>query len=455
MTIVRHSALIVASQIADAALTLGRNMLLARLLTLEQFGLVATFSILMMLVEATQNAGLDRMLVQIRDEVSVTIQATLQTAQLAMGIGSGLIILAISWPYSLVMGTHGIVVAYLVCAVLPVIRSLQNLDMFRLQRQDRFLPMIVRTLSAQIISLLAIWPLYLLFGDYRVAVGSILVFHSVSLAASLLGSERPLRFARDPEVLHRARTFGLPILLNGLFLFFVMNGDRLIVSNCFGHKVLGAFSAAALLAMTPTLVMARVVQTLFLPRMARAQDDQARLQALYDGASDGTIVLAVCFVLGTALLGVPVLLLLFGPKYAPAAPYLLLLVVMQSIRFVRAAPAVVAMARAETRNPLYANIVRGAFIPLAWGVAVATGSIYALILTGLIGEVVAAFSAAFFVRKMIGLEIGHFARSLLAALLIMAALLGHSLMGLPWWLFLVPLVLLVVQVRHLAVVLRS
>ena len=454
MTIIRHGSLLFASQVADSALTLGRNLLLARLLSVEQFGIAATFSILTMLIDVTQGAGLDRMLVQTKDTGINTTQATLQTAQLAMGIGSGLIILAISWPYSLVMGTHGMVLSYLVFAALPLIRSLQNLDMYRLQRENKFLPMIARSLSAQVVSILSIWPLHYLFGDYRTAVGSILIFHAAAFLASHLGSERPISFAADPEVLARARRFGVPILLNGIFLFLVMNGDRMVVSNRFGPEMLGAFSAATLLAMSPTLVMSRVIQTLFLPRMSRAQDDQVRLQWLFDGAADGAIVLAVCFSVGTALLGVPMLLFLFGPKYAAAAPYLLLLVVMQSIRFVRAVPAVVAMARAETRNPLYANIVRGAFVPLALVVVMVTNNVVWLIMCGIAGEVVAALTAAYLVRRMIGLDLRHFVSTLAAALAVMGTLLVNTLLGLSWGYCLVALVVFIFQVRQLATVMR-
>ncbi|MBC2662457.1 oligosaccharide flippase family protein [Novosphingobium flavum] len=455
MTIVRQGSLLFASQIADSALTLGRNLLLARLLSVEQFGIAASFSILMMLIDVTQGAGLDRMLVQAKSGELDKTQATLQTAQLVMGIGSGLIILAISWPYSVVMGTHGMVAAYLIFSMLPVLRSLQNLDMYRLQRENKFWPMIIRSLSAQVVSLASIWPLHWWFGDYRTAIGSILIFHTAAFVASHLGAERPIRFAADPEVLARAKRFGAPILLNGVFLFFVMNGDRMVVSNRFGPAMLGAFSAAALLAMSPTLVMSRVVQTLFLPRMSRAQDDQVRLQWLFNGAGDGTILLAVCFTLGTALMGVPLLLFLFGPKYAVAAPYLLLLVVMQSIRFVRAVPAVVAMARAETRNPLYANIVRGAFVPLAFLAAVFSQDIFWLILTGIMGEVVAAFSSTYFVRRMIGLDLRHFLWTLTAGLGVMASLLANSLFGLAWGYCLIPLAVFMLQVRGLGTVMRS
>jgi O-antigen/teichoic acid export membrane protein len=452
MNFFRQSSLVFTSHIADAALALGRNLILARLLSVEQFGIAATFAILMMLIDATQSAGFDRMLIQSKDASVETVQATLQSAQFGLGIGSALIILAISWPYSLIMGTDGLIAAYVIFALMPVIRSLQNFDMYRLQRENIFFPTIFRSLSAQIVSIFSIWPLYNVFGDYRTAVGSILIYHSFALLMSHIGSERRIRFAMDPDVLRRARGFGLPILFNGAFLFFVMNGDRMVVANRFGHEILAVFSTAALCAMTPMLVMSRVVQTLFLPRMSRAQDDQARLQWLFDGAVNGTIVLAVCFSVGTALIGVPLLLFLFGPKYSGAAPYLLLLAVMQSIRFIRAVPAVVAMARAETRNPLYANIVRGGFVPLAFLVATITNEILWLILTGIVGEVVAALTAAYLVRRKIGLDLRHFMLTLLAALVVMATLLANTLLGLAWAYCLVPLAVFLFQVRQLATV---
>jgi O-antigen/teichoic acid export membrane protein len=98
--------------------------------------------------------------------------------------------------------------------------------------------------------------------------------------------------------------------------------------------------------------------------------------------------LAFAFVAGAWAFGAPVIKLLFGEKFAPAAPLLVLLAVMQGIRFFRMPPAVAGMAHGETQNSMWANIVRAAFVPIALIVAMTTKDLRAIIIVGIVGELV-------------------------------------------------------------------
>lgn len=448
MKLLKNSALVVGADIADTALVLLRNVVLARLLSVEQFGIVATFSILMTLVEASQNAGLSRMIVQARDADQGAVQDTLHRAQLLLGIGAALLMALIAWPYALAMGTPSLVVAYLVFAVVPLIKGAAHLDPYRLQRKGRFGPLVLRQLIPQLISVAAIWPLYRWLGDYRVIIGCILINQTFALLFSHLGAERRYRLHDDPVVLARARAFGWPVMINGMLMFFVMNGDRMIVSNQFGHAALGAFSAAFMLTFMPTTVMARSLQSVLLPRLSRVQDDLPDLQRLYDVTAGLTMLIAVLFVGGIAAIGLPVLMLVFGSKYAVAGPYLVLLAAMQAIRFIRVAPVLAAMARAETRNPLYANLVRGAFIPLSLLVALWTRDVQLMLLAGIAGEIIACAASSIWARAMVALETRYFLGALGATVLLIGGIAGAALAAVPIWVIVPASIPFVVAMRR-------
>jgi O-antigen/teichoic acid export membrane protein len=155
------------------------------------------------------------------------------------------------------------------------------------------------------------------------------------------------------------------------------------------------------------------------------------------------------FVAGTALLGTPVLTLLFGHKYAPAAIYLVPLAVMQAIRVARVGPAIASMACAETRNPLYSNVVRALSIPAAFVVAHQTGNIFWMIACGIGGEVIAALVSAWLAWRRIGLASGHFLVTLAGALVLMGAIAGVSMLQMPYWLLLPATALFAFAIRDL------
>lgn len=433
MRLVKNSILVFGSDITQNLLLVVRNMLLARLLSVEQFGIAATFTILLTLVDAAQNAGIGRMIVQARDADDLKFQNTLHAVSLALGVATALIIALASYPYAVAMGTPDLAWAYLVIAMMPLIRGLGHFDPQRMQRQHRFGPAVARQLVPQFASTIAIWPLYLWLHDFRVILGSIVIAQVLAVSMSHMGAERRFGLAWEPSVVKRAVHFGTPLMLNGLLLFLVLNGDRMIVTNQFGHVVLGGFSAAFMLTLMPTMLVSNSMQSLLLPRMAHAQDDPPRLQRLYDATISALMLIMAAFVAGTALLGPFVMTLLFGHKYEPATPYLLPLAIMQALRVTRVAPALAAMAKAETRNPLYSNIVRVMALPMALLVAMLTGNIFWMIVSGICGEVISALFSAWLARQRIGLHSRHFLFTLLAILLLMGSIALASANYVPYW----------------------
>jgi O-antigen/teichoic acid export membrane protein len=432
MALARSGSIVLAANIADMGASLVRNIVLARLLSVEQFGLAATFSILLTLLDAAQSVGINRMIVQDRDADDPAFLRSLHGVQAMLGVATCVLMFVLAWPYALAMNTPALVAAYAVLAVVPLMRGFTHLETFRMQREGRFVPGITRMLAAQLVGLAALVPAYFWLGDYRVMLVSILAQQIASVVLSHVVAGPRFAIGRDPAIWRRAFAFGWPLLLNGLLMFLVLNGDRIVVSNRFGPEMLGWFSAAFMLTLLPINLIAKSLQTVLLPAMARAQDAPERLQRQYELATSMTLLVAVGFVAGIAVLGPWAMTLLFGQKFAPAAPFLLLLAVMQSLRLARAVPAIAAMARAETRNPLYTNIVRALYIPVAFAVAVWTGDIYLMLVCGIVGEFVAAVAAAMLAQSMVRLRARGFQIRFLVSTLASAAIVLASLVS-AWW----------------------
>lgn len=432
MRLLKNGLLVFAADITQNVLNLVRNMLLARLLTVEQFGIAVTFSILVTLVDATNNAGLNRMIVQAPDADEPHVQNTLHLVSVLLGLCSALILAIAAYPYALAMGMPQLGWAYFLIALIPIMRGFLHLDPQRFQRQHRFGAAVVRQLLPQVISTIAIWPLFLLFHDFRVILGSIFLAQISYVAASHMGAERPFRLARDPAVIDRAIAYGAPLLLNSLLMFLLFNGDRMIVTGRFGPEVLGGFSAAFMLTLMATILVNNTVTSLMMPRMSQARDE-GHLQRLYEMTGSATMLLMALLITGTAILGPFVMTLLFGAKYAPATGYLLPLAIMQAIRTTRVATDIAAMAKAQTRIPLYSNIVRVLGFPVSYLFALLTGDIYLMIATGVCAEIATCLYSALLTRQRIGLSSRHFLLSLCALTLLSAAVYGVSVAWLPWW----------------------
>jgi O-antigen/teichoic acid export membrane protein len=324
-----------------------------------------------------------------------------------------------------------------------------HLDTLRLLRHGHFAPFVSRHTLPAIAALLAIWPASLWFDDYRIALVTIYTQQLLVLIASHVGAKWPYRLGFNRDYFQRAFAFGWPLLANSLLMYLILNGDRIIVGNQLGVEMLGWFSAAVMLTYLPISLIARSFQILFLPQMAKHQESDARLQRQYDLAMSSYAILAVSFVAGTTLVGGQVLVLLFGQKFAPATPYLVLLAMMQGIRLLRSASALAAMARAETKNPLYTNMVRSAFILISFSTALLTKDIFLMILVGIAGEIVATLAAALIAQSSVRLSSRHACFVLGATVAACAAIVGTELMGWTPWLLVPATAILLYSSRDL------
>ncbi|WP_321576523.1 oligosaccharide flippase family protein [Sphingomonas sp. IC4-52] len=129
-----------------------------------------------------------------------------------------------------------------------------------------------------------------------------------------------------------------------------------------------------MLTLTPANLIAKSLQTVTLPPLSRARSDTGDFQRIYDRCCSVTALAALASILGALLLGKVIIALLFGEKFMPAAGFLTALACMNALRLLRVAPTIAAMAHGETRNPLYANMVRALGVPLAMAAATLSGS---------------------------------------------------------------------------------
>ena len=297
-----------------ALLKFARNILVARLLSVENFGIAATIAIIFGFIEMMAFLGLDRFLIQTRDEDLGRVQTTLQTMQALRGVFVAAVLYLTAGPLAALMDVPEIAWAFRLMAVLPLIQGFMHLDPARAQRGMRFGPFLKVALSAEILGLLSVWPLFLVFGDYRVVLGALVVQTVLTTLFSHLVAERRYALGFDRVLALRALRFGWPLLLNAALMFGILQGDRIIVANQLGPVTLGLFSLAFMLTFMPTGVLAQTVNRLFLPKLAPLQDDPAAFDALARVVVQTGLVVGLAVAIGFSILGADLVLILFGDE---------------------------------------------------------------------------------------------------------------------------------------------
>lgn len=382
----RSVLLLLSGNIFGSVMLLARNLIVARLISVEDYGIAATFAISMAIVEMMTSLGLHQMIVQDSKGNDPDLQAGLQGFHLLRAVFSGLTLFLLAGPIARFMGIPEVTWAYQMLALMPVMNGLIHFDNYRMQRQMKYLPSILSSSIPAFLSVLMLWPLFNLFGDYRVMLFSVLAQSAMTVIASHVLAERRYRLSLDTAVIGRALSFGWPLLLNNILLFAVFQGDKLIVGRELGLAALAIFAMGFTLTLTPTLVAAKSAQSFFLPQLSASKDDAKRFFCLSMATLQTSMANGLFVVLVIVLIGQPVVFFLLGQKYIDLLPYLTWLAILQSLRVFKAGSSVVALALGQTGNAMIANMCRAASLGVGWYVAAHGGDLYDIIWIAIAGE---------------------------------------------------------------------
>lgn len=392
--------------IATALLSLGRNIIVARLVSVEDYGVASTFAIVISFIEMASYTGADRMIVQAPDGDGDRLQHTLHLLQIVRGVFGATIILISADFISRVFGVPEVAWAYRCLAVVPLLRGFAHLDIFRAQREMRFGPTIKVEAFALVVSTATVYPLFLWLGDYRVMLLAIISQQLLFVLGSHLISSSPFRLSWSSELVRRSLKFGLPLTGNSILMFGVFYGDRMMVGSVLGMAELAWFSAAFALVLVPSQVIGKTLDAFFLPQLSRRQKDPSAFARLHLVALEASIVAGVIVAFTFAVCGHYMIVIMYGTEYSPAGSIIVLLAVMQGVRVFRSGPSTVAVSRAETVIPMLANVVRLVLLPTCLIGIVAGGGIHAVLITGIAAELVGLLISIQLLRRRLALPIG-------------------------------------------------
>ena len=407
----------------ESALLFVRNIVIARLLSIEDYGIASTFALTAMLVEMVSQLGLKQLIMQAAEGDDPAFQAGLHGFQALRGLTNAAAVLVLAEPIAWFLGVPEIAWAYRVVALVPLLQGFFHLDPERMQRQSRYRAAVLSPGIAAALSLVSLWPLHALLGDWRIMLCALLIQIGGQVLLSHLFAERPWRARLDGALMRRSLRFGWPLLLNGLLIYAAMNGEKLVAGRELGLAALGILTMGVTLTLNPLLIGTRVVQSLMLPRLSRSEGPAfLRLAGV---TCDGGAAVGMALMAGTVLVGPPFVSLVLGAKFEPLIPLLTPLAAVQALRALRIGPTFVAMSRARTTLPMLSNLPRVAAIGLAWIVLHRGGDMLDLVLLAVAGEVAGTAAAFALMARIEGAPARWLPiRGLLPVLLVAATLIA-------------------------------
>ncbi len=382
----RQGALLFSGFAIAQLCSFARNAIIGYALSKGDFGVAATITIALQMLETLSDLGADRLLVQSADGDDPRLMAAAHATLLLRGLFTA----------SLLYLSAGLVVnffditkarsAFEAAALVPLIKSFMHLDSRRQQRGLQNRTFVLIEVVPQALSLAATIPILALTGGYSTVVWIAILQALLSVVTSHVLSRRSYAISLETEFVKRLLAFGWPIWLSAFPLVVVYQGDRVIVGRLLGMDALAGYSAAFMIAMVPGLIAAKVGHALMLPLLSTQRDSPVTFYHRYVMMCEGTSIAAAAYLVTFVIAGGVILPLAFGPQYGGLNVVIGWLAAMWSLRMVQAVPGMALMARGDTRPLLAAGIIRASALGAAW-IAVAWGyGLAGVAASGFIGE---------------------------------------------------------------------
>jgi len=420
-TAIKGTLYLSAGRTIDRALQFLRNIIVARLVSPEDFGIAALFVMTVAFLEMISNLAVDTLLIQSPHGEKPRFQQTSQLMMAVRGLGIALMLLLFAGPVARLFDIPSVTWAFRLLAAVPLIRGLAHQDMSRFQRQLNFKPVLVTEISSQFISVLLAWPFAAWLGDYSAILYLILVQTLARTVISRFMAERSYTWGWEPVHAREIISFGWPLLINGILLFLIMQGDRFVIGaadNLFARATysktqLGFYSAAFVLSSAIIDGISSVVTPVMLPLLSRAQN----MREQFHKRCRFCIHIAA-FILNSIgiffiLIGGWFLVLVYGDQYLAAAPLMAWLGATQSIRLLRLASTTIALSKGDSLNPTISNIFRAFSFILAFTFASLGADIVWIAASGLAGELLAIASSIGLLRYRLAIPLQYFSKPLI------------------------------------------
>lgn len=366
-----------------------RNFLVARLILPEQFGVAAALAMSVSLVEMLSDLGAGRFLTRAHDEDGESWLAIAHGISIIRGCVGGVLLVVLAGPIASLMKMPEATWAFRMVGLVPAMRGLTHNQIWLAQRELRFKAFVATQAAPQILTLLAAYPLAKVMPDFRALLWLLMANAALAVILSHVAARKPYRVAYDRDRFRQLLAFGMPLLGDGILMFVVLHGERIVIANTYGKVLLGAYSAAFLLAWTPSAILGRVGLSLGVPQLASLRNNREARNRQYSAGVRLLAAPAIGMAVVFGLAGREFVASIFTDKYDLSAALAAFLGLGQALRILRTFPTVIAVAEGFTLAPMLGNVARAAAVGAGLLCARAGSEAWVVLALGAAGECVA------------------------------------------------------------------
>lgn len=343
------------------------TILVARLLSPGDFGLVAMATVYLGLTALVTEFGLGLAIVALRDLTKEHL-SQLHTVALLVGLAAFVVSCLAAVPLSRFFAAPELASVVVVLSTSLVLDSLRTVPTALLARELRF-KFVAMLDAVRALVAVALTVGLAAFGAkyWALVLGNVL---AAAVTTLVLLTMRPMRFGRPRfKALKSTLTFSSQLLLANVAWYGYSNSDFLVAGRVLGKVALGEYTLAWTMTSTPgekiMAIVGRVIPTMF----AAVQRDTQALRRYFFLFTEGLAILVVPAAVGLALVARDFVLVAFGSKWSAIIVPLQLLCCYAPIHMLAALVAPVLQVKGDARYAMRWGLYALVFLPPAFYLA--------------------------------------------------------------------------------------
>ena len=294
-------------------------VILARLLTPADFGLVALAAVFVSFANLIVDQGLGDALIQRRSLTRRQIDTAFWAA-VATGALLSVIALLLSEPIALLLGEPRLTPILRVLSLTFVLAALSSIQMALLRREMAFRSLAVRRITAVVgAGAVGVTMAFLGFGAWAL-VGQLLSAAAITVVMLWAVSPwRPSRHASRADF-RELLGYGIHVVAGDMLNFLSRNMDNLLIGVFLGTTSLGFYAVAYRLLDTSQQLLVNAARKLAFPVFSRLQHDPQRLVRAYLRVSRAVSVVILPGYVGLTLVAQEAVVVIFGQRWEASGP---------------------------------------------------------------------------------------------------------------------------------------
>lgn len=311
-------------KIANGGIQFLANIVLARMLTPKDFGLLAIIAIFVQISQTFIDSGFGNALIQKKDR-SQTDYSTVFFFNLVLSFGFYVILFFCAPLIADFFDNEKLTSLTRVVGLNLIIGALVSVHKTRLTVQLRFkIQAVISLISSCVSAIVAIWMAYRGYGVWSLVALTITSISVQMVLIYILIKWRPsLEFSKT--AFRSLFSYSSKLLGASLIHLLYRNIYPIIIGKKFSPVELGYFNRADTFAMYPPYMIGSVISRVAFPIFSRIQDDNARLRNAYSKYIVFASLIIFPILIGLLVLAEPLTLLILKEKWLPMVPMLQIL----------------------------------------------------------------------------------------------------------------------------------